>query len=380
MTPHTRIASYNVENLFARAKVMNLKDWKKGAPYLAAHARLNDLIQQEEYDDSTKKEMLTHLEQLGLLKSDEGTYARLRKIRGRFVVRPRKAGTSPYIGASGRDSWIGWVDLKTEQVTGLAMTHTAKVMSEVNAHVLGVVEAESRPLLAMFSSAMLEEVGGTPYDQVMLIDGNDDRGIDVGLLTRDDHSITEIRTHLYDADKAGVIFSRDCAEYHIRVRGTHHLVVLVNHFKSKGYGSKNDPIGARRRFRQAARLAAIYQDLRDRDLAHVAVLGDFNDTITSDALKPLVERTDLRDVSEHPNFEWNGRKGTFKSGNEDDKIDYVLLSPELFALTTGGAVFRKGVYRGNRTKDPWDIFDTMTKPQHEASDHAAIYADIDWPN
>lgn len=55
----------------------------------------------------------------------------------------------------------------------------------------------------------------------------------------------------------------------------------------------------------------------------------------------IVDRTDLRDISEHAQFEWNGRKGTFQSGNEADKIDFVLLSPELFALAKGGAVFRK---------------------------------------
>lgn len=377
MPTQTRIASFNVENLFARAKAMNIKDWSKGGPLLAAQAALNDLIQRDQYDDATKAEMITHLGTLGLLHNDEGPYAWLRKIRGRFIVRPR-GDKEPYIGATGRDSWIGWAELKTEPVSALAMTHTAMVMSEVNAHVLGVVEAESRPLLGKFSSAMLGEVGGKPYDQVMVIDGNDDRGIDVGVLTRDEHVITDIRTHVYDVDKGGVIFSRDCAEYHILIRGKQRLVVLVNHFKSKGYGSENDPIGAKRRFRQAARLAMIYRDLRDRGHEHVAVLGDFNDVITSDALKPLVERTDLRDISEHAHFEWNGRKGTFQSGNEAHKIDFVLLSPELFALAKGGAVFRKGIYRGNRTKNPWEIFPTLTKAEHGASDHAAIFADIEW--
>ncbi len=42
----------------------------------------------------------------------------------------------------------------------------------------------------------------------MLIDGNDERGIDVGLMTRDGRQITRIRSHVDDTDK-GVIFSRD---------------------------------------------------------------------------------------------------------------------------------------------------------------------------
>ena len=41
-------------------------------------------------------------------------------------------------------------------------------------------------------------------------------------------------------------------------------------------------------------------------------------------------------------------------------------------------VFRKGVWRGPRTKNRWDVYETMTDEVHAASDHAAIYADIDW--
>ena len=43
-----------------------------------------------------------------------------------------------------------------------------------------------------------------------------------------------------------------------------------------------------------------------------------------------------------------------------------------------GAIFRNGVRRGPRTKNPWPIYDTLTEEVHAASDHAAIYADLDW--
>lgn len=372
----TRIGSFNVENLFDRPRAMNHSTWSEGAPVLAAHARLNELIQHDVYDDATKADMLIQLGVLKLLRADESTYARLRKIRGRLLTRKRTGET--FVSAAGRDSWIGWAELTTEHVSALAMTHTALVIRDVGAHVLGVVEAESRPLLQRFSSAMLEQIGSTAYEQVLLFDGNDGRGIDVGLLVRDGHRVTNMRTHIFDTDAKGVVFSRDCAEYHVEVPGGNHLVVLVNHLKSKGYSSKGDPLGAQRRFRQAAAIARIYNDLVDSGIEHIAVVGDLNDDPTSEALAPLLDRTPLRDISEHPNFEWGPRRGTYKSGNDSDKIDYVLLSPNLYDLATGGGVFRKGVWRGNRTKNKWDIYDTMTADVHAASDHAAIYADIDW--
>ena len=96
----------------------------------------------------------------------------------------------------------------------------------------------------------------------------------------------------------------------------------------------------------------------------------------SDPLSPLFKGTGLRDVSTHPRFTDDGRPGTFANGTKSNKIDYVLLSAALFKRVTGGAVFRKGVWGGkNGTLFPH--YDTMTKTSHAASDHGAIYAEVD---
>ena len=292
-------------------------------------------------------------------------------------IRHRDGTTS--VVASGRADWVGWVELTTEPVTELAGTHTAMVVRDVGADVLGVVEAESRSVLGMFSATLLTEVGWTAYDEVHLFDGNDQRGIDVGLLARGGHRVTALRTHVYDTDAEGVVFSRDCAEYHLTTPGGHELVVLVNHFKSKGYSTPGDPQGAGRRRRQASRVAQVVTSLQATGHENVAVVGDLNDSPDSAALGPLLRDTDLRDISEHPDFAWGPRRGTFGGGNEGDKIDYVLLSPALFARATGGGVFRKGVYRGPRTREPWEVYDTLVDEVDQASDHAAIYADLDLP-
>ena len=90
------------------------------------------------------------------------------------------------------------------------------------------------------------------------------------------------------------------------------------------------------------------------DVRPVSVVGDFNDAPDSAAVDSysLLVGTDLRDISTHPDFDFGTRKGTFGSGNEAEKIDYLLLSPSLFAKVTGGAIFRKGAWRGPRTKNP----------------------------
>ena len=43
-----RIASFNVENFFDRAKALNTESWAEGKPILAAQAELSALIEEPE--------------------------------------------------------------------------------------------------------------------------------------------------------------------------------------------------------------------------------------------------------------------------------------------------------------------------------------------
>ncbi|GED08760.1 endonuclease/exonuclease/phosphatase family protein [Cellulosimicrobium cellulans] len=373
-----RIGTFNVENLFERPRAM-AGPLTGGNAVLAAHAQVNALIAEEQYGPDVRAEILQHLETLGLLRSDSAALAVLRQVRGRLVRRTgsQAAGTArTEVVATGRGDWVGWVDLVKDRVDELAMAHTARVVADVDADVLAVVEAESRVALKHFTDAGVVTRAGRPvYPHVMVIDGNDDRGIDVGLLTTRPYRIGAVRSHVDDRDSRGrLVFGRDCPEYVVELPGGGTLTVLVNHFKSKGYGTQAESDATRRR--QATRTAAIYAALRARGEEHVVVVGDLNDTPGSTPLRPLLERTDLRDVSEHPAFRGDGRPGTYGNGTASQKIDYVLLSPALFDRTVGGSVFRMGVWGGSKgTLFPH--YDTMTSATHAASDHAALYADVD---
>lgn len=370
-----RVAALNVENLFDRPKAMSQPMSAQGNPILAAHARLNTLVGEEVYTDQIKAEILQHLATLGLERSDNAEFAVLRQIRGRLVKRP--AAPKPVeVVAGGRPDWIGWVDLTKERVNELAMTHTARVIDDVGADVMAVVEAESRIALKHFIDAGVVTGDGAPlYPRAMVIDGNDDRGIDVGVMTGAEHRIVNIVSHVDDVDGEGRrIFGRDCPEYTVELDSGTRITLLVNHFKSKGYGrqSEND----RRRRQQATRVADIYRDLRGAGQDNVVVLGDLNDTPNSAPLKPLLVDTDLRDITAHPGFVSDGRPSTYANGTASQKIDYVMLSPALFERVVGGAIFRKGVW-GGKHGTLFPHYETITAAVHAASDHAAIYADLD---
>jgi endonuclease/exonuclease/phosphatase family metal-dependent hydrolase len=377
-----KIASYNVENLFDRAKAFNEDSVQVSQVIIKATSELNSLFEEATYTDSHLARMRELIIQLGLDKDDQGPFVLLRQIRGRMVSRPRN---KPFaLKAKGRDDWVGWAELRTAAVNEVAVMNTGRVIRDVDADILAVIEAENRVALKLFSEYVLQEVGGTPYEQVMVIDGNDQRGIDVGLMTKAGYNIGRMRSHIHDRKPDGnLVFSRDCPEYAVHTPDGELIWVLPNHFKSKFGG--DSPASQAKRLAQSTRTAEIYQALMAEGYDKVVVLGDFNDTPDSEPLQPLLAGTDLKDVSDHPTFdtgEFKGRPGTdergigtFGLGNDGQKIDYILLSPALFLRVTASGLFRKGAWPGKRPPR-WTVYPELKREIHVASDHHVIWAKI----
>lgn len=367
-----RLATYNVENLFNRAKVMNLATWSDGRATLNAFAGLNALLGEQNYTAARKQRMLVLLRTLGLDRADRGPYVVLRRNRGSLLKRLPGGGVE--IVANGRTDWIGSLDLIEATIDADSIRNTARVVAEVNADVLAVVEAEDRPSLVDFNDQLLSAFMPNAYAHVMLVDGNDERGIDVALLTRPGFPIGALRSHVDDRDAAGRrLFSRDCALFTVEPADAAPLVVLVNHLKSKGFGSPAAS-NARRRA-QAVRVAEIYRTLRAAGQDRIAVVGDLNDTPTSAPLAPLLRDTDLRDAFLHPAFDNGGYPGTFGGCTASTKLDYLLLSPALFASVSAGGVVRSGMWPGVQPRK-WPVLDTLVRESDVASDHAALWVDL----
>jgi hypothetical protein len=369
-----RIATYNVENLFTRAKALNLDTWAESRSVLEQYAEINSLFENTEYSEADKARILALMKLLGIDKKDDGgKYVALRQNRGQLVKRTMIGGQQ--VVATGRNSWSGWVEMKNELVNETSTRNTAQVVRDINADALAVIECEGRAALLQFSEKLLPSVGGTAYAESMLIDGNDTRGIDVGLMTRPGYKVGWMRSHADDrGQRGGHVFSRDCPEFGIWTPSGETVWVLVNHFKSRGYGAKD--ASDARRWLQAETVRTIYERLKLEGATMIAVVGDLNDSMDADALSPLVRETDLKDASTHPKFDNGGRPGTFKDGNERDKLDYILLSPALFDRMSQGGIWRKGVWGGKNGK-LWEIYPEITESSHASSDHACVWCDVE---
>lgn len=368
-----RLATFNVENMFERPKVMNLETWDLGAQVLEDFHRLNNLIQNDIYTDEIKKELLEIMQRYpGLINNQESTYIRLRIIRGKLIAKPKNQ--PPVIAVSGRNEWIGWFELEKEEIKEAATENTARIIDLINPDVLCVVEAENRILLKRFNDIVMPNVHASPFAHVMLIDGNDARGIDVGIMAKNLYEIISINSHIDDQDNKGIIFSRDCAEYEIRTTQGNSILVLVNHFKSKGYGNSFDSNA--KRLRQAARVRNIYEQRLADGFEHIAVVGDLNAAPDEEAMAPLTqENSTLKDVMVHPKFLGDGRPGTHGNGTKSAKLDYILMSPKLFEKVEKADIERRGVWGGkNGTLFPH--LPDILEAKDAASDHAALWVDL----
>jgi endonuclease/exonuclease/phosphatase family metal-dependent hydrolase len=201
----------------------------------------------------------------------------------------------------------------------------------------------------------------------MLIDGNDERGIDVGIYSQ--HVIVNIASHIFDTyiDDRGVkqeVFSRDCPVYSIKYNNQL-IHIFCNHFKSQGYGSKegND----KKRKRQAERVKEIIQQ-RGFNLQtdFVVIAGDLNDSPENDPLQPLLAMPHLVNSVTLLGLE---NTGTYQGSKK--QLDYLLISKALADRYIQGGIEKRGIYsvRGNK-------FDTVTSEINQASDHAAVWAEF----
>jgi endonuclease/exonuclease/phosphatase family metal-dependent hydrolase len=381
-----RFASFNVENLFARPRAMNQDTWAEGQPILDAYREFNSLIALAVYSPADKARMIQLLLQLDFFRTVQGVVRRndsrnprwawLRANRGSFAVERQATGIE--IVANGRAAWIGWLELVTEPVDELATRMTARVISDLAADVLAVVEAENRPSLDRFNADLL----AGRYGHCMLIDGNDTRGIDVGIMTAPQVEITAMRSNVDVPDPAepGHLFSRDCPEYRCQLPSGATVWVLLNHFKSQSGG------GGAKRHRQAQGVRNIVDGLLAAGQRNVVVMGDLNEGPAAQGqlpanLVPLFEPTSpLVDVYTLATFNAGPRPGSFQSCGIRNRLDYILLSQDLAALVVNGGIERHGLWGDPQNVHPpaqWAIYPDITSPDHAASDHAAIFVDVD---
>lgn len=363
-----RLATFNLENLFTRPVAMNQSTDAAGREAIEDHAIANAIVAKDAYSESDKTKLLELTAKYKWHYRDppRNALVQLQKIRGQLFRNPQNGPVE--VVADGRDDWVGWFELLREDVNWMATFNTGRVISEVRPDILICVEVENRSTLERFNEQVLRAKFNFVYPHFMVIDGNDQRGIDLGIFSR--FPIVEIRSHVDDPAPNGErLFSRDCPEYDIILPMGERLVIVPNHLKSKRNG--NNEASQNRRKAQADGAHAIAVAALSRS-SFVLLGGDLNDTPDSSAL-PALFTEGFQDVMSHPNYPTD-RPGTYETGLPSHKLDYLIMSPQLRARLQDTGIERRGSYHPHT----WQPFDTVTKASEEASDHHLVWANFDF--
>ncbi|NJL94987.1 MAG: hypothetical protein HC915_15330 [Anaerolineae bacterium] len=205
--------------------------------------------------------------------------------------------------------------------------------------ILGIQEVENKGSFYEFNIAQL----GDHFRDLVVLEGNDPRGIQVGLGST--LPLGQVVSYQFLRDigdpRRGKIFSRDLLEVEVLDPDTFvPLCTIFNtHLKSKfvdpglkgAARERAEKNATERRTRQAMAIAQIIKRrFPNPDYGLFIVMGDFNDTPEAPALAPLLQDPDLRlfDVlSELPsNKRWTHY---WSGGKEYSQIDYLLVSPAM---------------------------------------------------
>ena len=363
-----RIGTYNVNNLFRRASILQLEGFSSTTTKVLKDVRtLTGLLSQDSYLGTIGTKIVNLLKKYEF---DKPVRQRTQHFFDINEVRSRLFTVSQgqiKLKAKGRLDWVGSVELVSEIVDEASTENTARVIQAVAADILCMVEVEDRRALSQFNQTLLRKFQ-TGFAHNLLIDGNDDRGIDVGLLSK--FEIRSVRSHIDDpiGQPGERIFSRDCAEFEIILPNGTSLWLLANHFKSK-LGNFTESNAKRQK--QAERVAEILQrfDLT-KDL--VVVAGDFNDTPDSQPLSKLLQTPNLSDVLKSPLL--NGPAWTFRDGK--DQIDYILVSKSLNDTLQAVAIERHGIFSKTDFGGQFPHFQEVKDTVSQGSDHAAVVAEF----
>lgn len=362
-----KIATFNIQNLFHRNREILKKNHTKNAADWIAE--LDSLLKKQgkDYNDNNRIQDLSYL--LGFEKIEQVPYAILKRHAGELCYQHQ--GFQNSTKASFLTEWEGWVKLGNVPLHEKAIFSKAYVIAEMDPDILILQEVEDRASLVEFNEEFLPLMKVSPFQEVMVFETNDSRGLGMGIMLKKGYTLNGFKNHLHDLDPNGFkLFDVDCQEYSVLTPEGECIYVLSNQFS----------LETEQRKIQANRVAEVYSQLQEESKKSIVVCGTLNDVSYSDCLSPLLRNTDLRDISKHKNFRADTdhgndrsyfRLGAYRMGVNIKQQDYLLLSFHLFEKVKRAGINRKGSWP--EQKPNWKLYSSITGKQHAASEHPMLW-------
>ena len=254
-------------------------------------------------------------------------------------------------------------------------THAlARNILQSNPDIVVMLEVESKKALSQFNEKYLNET----YEP-LLIEGNDTRGIDIGILVKSELPFKiEVRTHRDLWTQNDNLFSRDLPVLLFREKNNNvKFILLGTHYKSMR-GSDSDPNGSKKRTIQAAYTKKVIEELQaefSKDIP-IFLTGDFNNHVPTapefESLRsmPMTDVLDLFPTSKrytHFFFERDGSRNFHQ-------LDAFLFVPNKNITIKSAEILPNKNENGEVLPEPSSFDERENLP----SDHLPTQIDIEF--
>lgn len=369
-----KIATFNVQNLFHRDKSLIEKPIGKQITDWISELDTLMLQPSKSLNQQSRIRELSFL--IGFEKSSPRPYAVLRRKAGFLYMK----GLSHSIDnkAGELTDWNGWIELQTVPIHPKATHHKAQVISDVNPDILLLQEIEDRASFEDFNQLVLPEFDCKPFEQAFVIQGNDMNSLEMGIALRQGYNLEAVRTH--NINSICNDDGKNLIEYEISTPSKETIWLLNTYLKKPTKDrTKSDNI----RKKQVCKIAEVYKKLIAEGKANVIIAGTFNAPSYCDSLSPLIQDTDLKDITKHLSFEVDidkgndatyFRLGAYRMGVNIKQKDYMLFSPALFNKMKDSGLNRKAMWPEKRPQ--WCVYKSVSNKNVAASEHPLVWGNL----
>jgi hypothetical protein len=368
-----KIALFNIQNLFHRDRVFT--ELERSRNFLNWNKEFDDLLQNK----AEKPTSMERLRELAYLlrfdKTNYNSYAILRKKEGELYFKGME--TPNETKADEKTNWNGWIKIQTTPISSKAIAHKAQVIRDIDPDILILQEVEDRNSLDEFNNLILPELDCTSFDHCILVPNSEGKGREQALLLKNGHELDSIKFHIIDTSEK---FTHELIEYRIKTKEGELFYVLSAYFYEDELNMED---AWEIRNKQAENVSKIYQNILLTGQHKVMVTGTLNAPSYCKSISPLLQESDLKDITRHLSFEVDydegidesyHRMGAYRKGVNIKQKDFMLLSPELFSRMTDSGLNRRAMWPKERPQ--WSTYTTLKAKADAASEHPAIWCTI----
>lgn len=367
-----KIATFNVQNLFHRDRSLLLKT--RGKCVSDWIVEFDALLLKKRCPSNTER-----LKELSFLLDFDKTY------HNPYVVMRKKAGAlylkgmncSKELKSGELTDWNGWIKVQTLPIDPEATNHKAMVISEIDPDILVLQEVEDKMSLDEFNNLVLPKFDCEAFQDIILVPGSEGKGREQSLLLKNGFELESVKTHKLESSE---YVKQELLEYEIQSPKGEKINLLSAYFPENNL-DKEKAFEIRKN--QAYQTSMIYKMLQMQGKTNIVIAGTLNAPSYCNSLSPLLQETDLKDISKSKTFNVDidegkdatyYRMGAYRMGVNIKQKDYLLWSPTLFAKVNGGGLNRKGVWPEKRPN--WRIYSTIRNKEQAASLHPGVWGEI----